>query len=210
LQCGYENADDSRFCIRCGSRLTERSEGGEQMLSEEKSGLIQGEAEANVSGNDGAENKIGAEWQGADCRYAYGQSPECASPSERESERPLTTANGTPISSPGFNSVYENRAAYFSGADGGEAARRRLREAKAINVASRRKTLFVLAFVGLLLDFLCGIGALMCLPTAIIASVDLRKLYKTEKKTSTQLVWATVVGYLGVVLGVLFLFLMIR
>ena len=74
----------------------------------------------------------------------------------------------------------------------------------------RHKSLFILSFVGLLLDFLCGIGALMCLPAAIISSVYSVRLYKEEKKTSTQLVWAMIVGYVGAVLGILFLVLMIR
>lgn len=82
--------------------------------------------------------------------------------------------------------------------------------ARKTRVASKRKTLFVLAFVGLLLDFLCGIGALMCLPVAIISSVELSRFYREEKKMSTQLVWATIVGYIGALLGLLFLIFMIR
>ena len=77
-------------------------------------------------------------------------------------------------------------------------------------VANTKKTLFILSFVGLLLDFLCGIGALMCLPAAIISSVYSVRLYREEKKTSTQLVWAMIVGYVGAVFGILFLVLMIR
>jgi hypothetical protein len=68
--------------------------------------------------------------------------------------------------------------------------------------------LFALAFVGLLLDFLCGVGFFMCLPVAIIASVDSRRLYAAEKKTSTQLIWTMVIGYIGAVLGLIFLILM--
>ena len=49
----------------------------------------------------------------------------------------------------------------------------------------------------------------MCLPVAIVASVEARRLYREEKKTSTQLLWAMIIGYIGSLLGFAFLFLLI-
>lgn len=161
------------------------------------------------------ENKISAEWQGTNCRCAFGTNPSApASGAENAPyNAPVTTANGTPYRpvagnryppyAPAPNAVYSPQ--YYA------AQRQRYEEAaKIARVANTKKTLFILSFVGLLLDFLCGIGALMCLPAAIISSVYSVRLYREEKKTSTQLVWAMIVGYVGAVLGILFLVLMIR
>ena len=72
-----------------------------------------------------------------------------------------------------------------------------------------RRALFFLSFIGLMLDFFWGLGFLVCLPTAIVASVELVKLYRKEGKYSTQLVWACVIGYLGAVLGLAFFILIV-
>lgn len=193
LQCGHTNDDDSKFCVRCGTRLPELSENG-----------ADGEKE---------ENKVCAEWQGDDCRCEFGKGAEGSAPPAGENYgQPSVSANGTPYVAP--NGRYQGGFVYGvpAGEPGNYAAQRRqwLETTRKARVAGKRKALFVLAFVGLLLDFLCGIGALMCLPVAIISSVELNKMYKEEKKTSTQLVWATVVGYVGALLGGLFLVLMIR
>ena len=73
-----------------------------------------------------------------------------------------------------------------------------------------RKTLFFLAFLGLLLDFIVGLGSLLCLPIGIISAANLARYYKIEKKLSTRLLWATVVGFVGALLGGVFLFLFIH
>ena len=171
-------------------------------------------SDAPSGGGEAAdENKISAEWQGTNCRCAFGTNPSApASGAENAPyNAPVTTANGTPYRPvagnryPPYapNAVYSPQ--YYA------AQRQRYEEAaKVARVANTKKTLFILSFVGLLLDFLCGIGALMCLPAAIISSVYSVRLYREEKKTSTQLVWAMIVGYVGAVFGILFLVLMIR
>lgn len=78
-----------------------------------------------------------------------------------------------------------------------------------LRLLGRRKVLFVLAFVGLLLDFIYGIGAALCLPVAVVACRDLSFLHKRKGAPSTQLVWAAVVGFLGALLGIVFFVLMI-
>ena len=74
-------------------------------------------------------------------------------------------------------------------------------------VLSRRKSLFSLAFIALLLDFICGIGCILGIFVVIRAAGDYRFLRKEEKKKSTQLVWAITVGVLSTVLGALYLLL---
>ncbi len=151
------------------------------------------------------ERKVRAEWNGSDCRLDYGgERPSVSSGQERQS---FTTANGTPY--------YRSPSLYpYAGpsAEPRDYARRRMEEtaqrARARSV-SKRKALFILAFVGLMLDFWCGIGALLCLPVAILASVEARRLYREEKKTSAQLLWAMVIGYVGSALGLVFFILMI-
>lgn len=84
-------------------------------------------------------------------------------------------------------------------------------QAKAVRftrIQHGKKRLFVLAFVGLLLDFIYGVGAFLCLPVAILATRDILWLNREKKKLSTQLVWATTIGYIGAVLGLVFLILM--
>ena len=71
------------------------------------------------------------------------------------------------------------------------------------------KTFFVLAFVGLLLNFVFGYGAFLCLTVAILASVKSRRLYRLEKKWNAKLVWAMVVGYLGALVGIPFFIVML-
>lgn len=79
-----------------------------------------------------------------------------------------------------------------------------------LNKADRRKKkLFVLAFVGLLFDFIFGIGAFLCLPAAICASVDAKRVYAERKKVTTWQLWAMVVGYLGALFGLAFFVLII-
>lgn len=115
-----------------------------------------------------------------------------------------TTAVGT------VRSPYSNSAdGKFSAEDYESRRREQVEAAKKKRLTERRKVLFALAFVGLLLDFICGIGFLMCLPVAIVASVDAKRLYVSEKKTSAQLIWAMVVGYVGAVLGLIFFILLI-
>ena len=80
---------------------------------------------------------------------------------------------------------------------------------KQFNRENRKKKLFVLAFVGLLLDFIFGIGWFMCLPVAICASVDAGQYYKTRKKITTWHLWALVVGYIGTIFGLAFFVLML-
>ena len=82
---------------------------------------------------------------------------------------------------------------------------------KAVRLAKadrRKKKLFVLAFIGLLLDFIFGIGAFLCLPVAICASVDGNAVYQERKKLPTWQLWAIVIGYLGFLFGFAFFVLM--
>ena len=72
-------------------------------------------------------------------------------------------------------------------------------------VLSRRKSLFSLAFISLLLDFICGIGCILGIFVVVRAAGDYRFLRKEEKKKSTQLIWAITVGGLATVLGALYL-----
>ena len=175
------------------------------------------------SGPEGG--KVSAEWNGGEysgntgaqpsVRPEIPSAPQPGAPGPSSGETPgyfrtppFTTANGTPY--------YRAPSGYpqpgFSPAQSQEFVRMRqeelARRAK-MRALSKRKTLFVLAFVGLLLDFLFGIGALMCLPVAIVASVEARRLYREENKMSTQLLWAMVIGYVGSLLGFIFLFLVI-
>lgn len=175
------------------------------------------------SGQEGG--KISAEWNGAEYSGNAGAQPSvrpeipsgplpgAPGPSSGGDPGyfrtpPFTTANGTPY--------YRAPSAYpqtgFSPAQSQEFVRMRqeelARRAK-MQAFAKRKTLFVLAFIGLLLDFVFGIGALMCLPVAIVAFVEARRLYREEKKTSTQLLWAMIIGYVGSLLGFAFLFLLI-
>ena len=81
------------------------------------------------------------------------------------------------------------------------------RQEKLFKIEKRKKRLFALAFVGLLLDFIFGIGCLLCLPVAICASVDAGDFYQSRKKITTWHLWAMVVGYLGTLFGLSFLIL---
>ena len=177
------------------------------------------------SGQGQGDGKISAEWNGTEYNGNAGAQPSvrpeipsgslpgAPGPSSGENPGyfrtpPFTTANGTPY--------YRAPSAYpqpgFSPAQSQEFVRMRqealARRAK-MRALAKRKTLFVLAFIGLLLDFVFGIGALMCLPVAIVASVEAGRLYRLEKKTSTQLLWAMIIGYVGSLLGFTFLFLVI-
>lgn len=73
----------------------------------------------------------------------------------------------------------------------------------------RKKTLFTLSFVGLLLDFLMGIGWFLCLPVAICAATDIKRLLSAGKKPSTWHIWATTVGFFGALFGLFFFLLML-
>ncbi len=83
------------------------------------------------------------------------------------------------------------------------------RAARLKKASGRKKTLFALAFVGLLLDFILGIGWILCLPVCICAAVDCKRLYAEKKKCATWHVWAIVVGGLGTLFGLAFFLLMI-
>ncbi|MBQ8885033.1 MAG: hypothetical protein IJY62_01480 [Clostridia bacterium] len=115
----------------------------------------------------------------------------------------------------GGNSEFEGKASAFSTAgsvqpDFGEAeSSERESEMRFVRVMCAKKRWFVLAFVGLLLDFIYGIGVFLCLPVAILASRDSLWLYKMRGKLSAQLVWAMTVGYIGALLGAIFFILMI-
>jgi uncharacterized membrane protein YvbJ len=81
--------------------------------------------------------------------------------------------------------------------------------ARFIKANGRKKKLFALAFIGLLLDFIFGIGAVICLPVAIVASIDAAIVYAERKKLTTWHLWAMVVGYLGSLFGLAFFILII-
>ena len=83
------------------------------------------------------------------------------------------------------------------------------RLARLKKTSDRKKTLFVLAFVGLLLDFIVGIGWILCLPVCICAAVDCKRLYAERKKCATWHVWAIVVGGVGTLFGLTFFLLML-
>ena len=80
-------------------------------------------------------------------------------------------------------------------------------QARLFKAENRKKKLFALAFIGLLLDFIFGLGFILCLPVAIIASVDGKRVYENRKKMTTWHLWAIVVGYLGAVFGLAFFIL---
>jgi hypothetical protein len=157
--------------------------------SEENAETIDEEIAAPVN-NETDEGKISAEWQG--------KNGLC--------DVDLANANAGQYD-PQYNPAQYNPAwkgemdartpAYY------EAQRRaQTEEVQKTRSLGRRKKLFVLAFIGLLLDFACGLGFFMCLPVAIVATVDAKRLYAAEKKTSTQLIWTMVIGYLGALLGI--------
>ena len=226
LNCGHEADDNAKFCIRCGSRFSdksaeiEKSEAADRAERSDKSERLEenavfpdAEKQRTVeeltgrdfsSSADGAakaeapseERRIGAEWQGSDCRCFgdagspsgttapfYGRNPY--QPSDGNAPRPLSPQE------------YEAQRL------------RQVAQARSERALNVRKLLFVLAFVGLLLDFVCGIGFLLCLPVAVTATVFSATLRTKEKKTSAQLVWAMVVGYVGAVLGLVFFILMV-
>lgn len=216
LQCGCSNVDDANFCVQCGGRLSSAGTGEEKTASEsfgapeerneeERKGTESAKVfSANqASENDAEEGKIRAEWQGSDCRcYGAGTQgrPAPLSGGYPSAPRPY---GGASFPAPAGGELRPYPPEYYE-----EQRRQWTEKVKKERAAGKRKTLFVLAFVGLLLDFIYGIGFLMCLPVAIIASVDSRKLYKEEKRTSTQLVWAMIVGYIGAVAGLVFFILM--
>ncbi len=191
LQCGYENDENAKFCIRCGKPFSAPAKGDAEPGVSAPANLS---SDAGVDAEkDANEKRIRAEWQGSDCHCAI----DGGTSGNFSSDGPYRLPPyGAPAGTPPYS------AAYY------EAQRREWKE-KAIREAAinKRKTLFILAFVGLLLDIFAGIGALMCLPVAIIASVDFSALYKTEKKMSSQLLWAMIVGYVGAVIGVVFFIL---
>ncbi len=157
-------------------------------------------APEETSEENGPENgeKISAEWNGSDVKLNYGTVPP-------SSAGPAGGTGGMPYGAPAGPYAY---GGYFS-PEMQDYARRRIEEAARRRSASRKRNLFILAFVGLMLDFWIGIGAFMCLPVAIVASVETNRLYKAERKTSAQLVWAMIVGYVGAFLGLVYFFLMI-
>lgn len=83
------------------------------------------------------------------------------------------------------------------------------RKRKSARAFARKKRLFVLAFVGLLLDFIVGIGWFLCLPVAILATVDSRLICIEKKKLTTWHLWAMTVGYLGALFGFVFFLLIV-
>ena len=136
---------------------------------------------------------VGAEWQGK-WHYEYGD----VTPEPPELPKP-ERVTPEPPSAPSRVEITPERT-------DGEVRETRAQKSGGI---SKRRVLFFLSFIGLMLDFFWGLGFVVCLPTAIVASVDLAKLYRTDGKHSTQLVWACVVGYLGAVLGLAFFILMV-
>jgi hypothetical protein len=67
----------------------------------------------------------------------------------------------------------------------------------------KRKALFALSLVGLLLCYIFGIGALMCLPVGIISLIEYNKC-----KSST-LLWSVFVSLTGFIIGTIyFLFIL--
>lgn len=83
------------------------------------------------------------------------------------------------------------------------------RKRKLARAFARKKRLFALAFVGLLLDFIVGIGWFLCLPVAILATVDSRLICAEKKKLTTWHLWAMTVGYLGALFGFVFFVLIV-
>lgn len=72
----------------------------------------------------------------------------------------------------------------------------------------KKKTLFTLSFVGLLLDFFYGLGFFLCLPVFCLAVVEQAK-EKKEGTPSTQLGWATGASGIGALIGFFFFLLTI-
>lgn len=83
------------------------------------------------------------------------------------------------------------------------------RKRKLTRAFARKKKLFVLAFVGLLLDFIVGVGWFLCLPVAILATTDSRLICEEKKKLTTWHLWAMTIGYLGALFGLVFFLLIV-
>lgn len=196
-KCGCANPDGAEVCSRCGALLTSADRKGKK--GAHGGALYGAEPPEKKEGENGeTENKISAEWKGGNCRCDYGS----ALPPETEQRAPFVTANGTPY----YRSPLPVQPAP---ADMRDHVRGRAERASARRSFSLRRNLFILAFVGLLLDFWCGVGALLCLPAAIGATVLAAKRKREGRPVGTQLVWAAVVGYLGGVLGIVFFILMV-
>lgn len=196
--CEKYDADES------GERLPDERQNGEEKFLSSDGERADGTPEKGVGRADetpeNAEEKISAEWQGASCRYDYGGvSPKSAD----------ETGTGTFFSAEGAYGVGWREEMDRRSRDRTKEQNRREKDARRLRALKRRKVLFALSFVGLLLDFVCGIGFLICLPVAVVASVDLRRLFAEEKKTSSQLVWAATIGYIGGLLGLIFFILML-
>lgn len=138
---------------------------------------------------------VGAEWQGK-WHYEYGGT---ATPAPRTEKTETSTLPPS----------YVRKRVENTREKASEEKREPSARAQKSGGISRRRALFFLSFIGLLLDFFWGLGFLICLPAAIVASIDLAKLYRTENKCSTQLVWACVIGYLGAILGLAFFVMMV-
>ena len=106
--------------------------------------------------------------------------------------------NGTPYQNP-----YGNPYAYISAETEEERKEREVKQKKA-RVSERKKKLFTLSFVALLLDFICGIGCSLGVYVSARATGDYKFLLREEKKRSAQLVWAMTIGYIATLLGFLF------
>lgn len=102
-----------------------------------------------------------------------------------------------------------NENPYSSDEDSSKERAEDERERKLKRASARKKTLFVLAFVGLLLDFVFGIGWILCLPVAVTATADGRLVYAEKKKWTTWHLWAVTVGYLGAAFGLVFFLLIL-
>ena len=89
-----------------------------------------------------------------------------------------------------------------------EEKKEREKRQKTTRVIDRKKKLFTLSFVALLLDFICGIGWFLGVYVVAQATADDRFLRKEEKKRSAKLVWAMTVGYIATLLGLLFFLLL--
>lgn len=70
-----------------------------------------------------------------------------------------------------------------------------------------KRKLFSFAFVGLLLDFLFGIGWFLCLPVSVVSIVKQKTEKEKTGKKSTLLSWSVAVSLLGTAFGLAFFIL---
>lgn len=182
LQCGHTNDEKAKFCAHCGARFSPEPEnaavengrnlektsekeefmrgpeGVTKQSAEVDSGKNSGDASAESSSFSeeiSDADRIRAEWQGTDCR-CYGGGKAGNTPAPHSGAYPDSYGSVSPGRNfqGGLPEYYETRRRQWT------------EEARKARLASKRKTLFALAFVGLLLDFIYGIGFLMSVPVA--------------------------------------------